>query len=180
MTMQTINIGNVVNDGLGDDLRSAFQKVNNNFSDLSTELSTTVINLGNDGEGLFVKKTGTNLEFKRIKAGANVTVSPYDNMVMISADAAFSTVTTDSGAVYASTSDNLNINGTRNLSIMATSTGVMIDTAAPLHDMAFNYDFGTLIGPARSLVHSLLANSNVEFGTILQPSRFNLDLGTLG
>ena len=28
MAIQTINIGNVVNDGLGDDLRTAFQKVN--------------------------------------------------------------------------------------------------------------------------------------------------------
>ena len=29
MTIQTINIGNVVNDGLGDDLRTAFEKVVN-------------------------------------------------------------------------------------------------------------------------------------------------------
>ena len=35
MTIQTINIGNVVNDGLGDNLRSAFQKVNDNFAELT-------------------------------------------------------------------------------------------------------------------------------------------------
>jgi hypothetical protein len=35
MTIQTINIGNVVNDGLGDDLRTAFEKVNANFADLA-------------------------------------------------------------------------------------------------------------------------------------------------
>ncbi len=34
MAIQTINLGNVVNDGLGDDLRTAFQKVNANFTEL--------------------------------------------------------------------------------------------------------------------------------------------------
>ena len=34
MAIQTINIGTIANDGTGDDLRDAFIKVNNNFSDL--------------------------------------------------------------------------------------------------------------------------------------------------
>jgi hemin uptake protein HemP len=38
MTVQLVNIGNVVNDGTGDDLRTAFEKANNNF----TELSNTI------------------------------------------------------------------------------------------------------------------------------------------
>ena len=46
MTIQTINIGNVVNDGLGDDLRTAFQKVNANFTDLSAQLTITASNVG--------------------------------------------------------------------------------------------------------------------------------------
>ena len=32
--IQTINIGNLVNDGTGDDLRTAFEKVNSNFTNL--------------------------------------------------------------------------------------------------------------------------------------------------
>ena len=31
MTIQKVNIGSVVNDGTGDDLRTAFVKANNNF-----------------------------------------------------------------------------------------------------------------------------------------------------
>ena len=31
MSIETINIGNIANDGTGDDLRSAFIKVNNNI-----------------------------------------------------------------------------------------------------------------------------------------------------
>ena len=32
MSIETINIGNIANDGTGDDLRQAFIKTNNNFS----------------------------------------------------------------------------------------------------------------------------------------------------
>ena len=39
MTVQNINIGNQVNDGLGDDLRTAFEKVNANFISLGAELT---------------------------------------------------------------------------------------------------------------------------------------------
>ena len=49
MTVQTTNIGNVVNDGLDDDLRTAFEKVNTNFTDLSTQLTITATNVGAAG-----------------------------------------------------------------------------------------------------------------------------------
>ena len=49
MTISLINIGNIVNDGLGDDLRTAFQKVNTNFSTLETELTITATNQGANG-----------------------------------------------------------------------------------------------------------------------------------
>ena len=40
MTIQKVNIGSVVNDGTGDDLRTAFVKVNNNFDQLATTIDT--------------------------------------------------------------------------------------------------------------------------------------------
>ena len=42
MTIQNINIGNIANDGTGDDLREAFRKVNENFDEL--DLRPTRIN----------------------------------------------------------------------------------------------------------------------------------------
>jgi len=62
-TIQTINIGNIVNDGLGDDLRTAFQKVNANFATLNTDLTITASNLGTVGEPVFKQKSGVALRY---------------------------------------------------------------------------------------------------------------------
>lgn len=87
MAIQTINVGVVANDGTGDDLREAFVKVNNNFTELAarTPESTTASNLGTAGEGLFAQKVGTDLQFKKIVAGNGTTVSSDANSVTINA-----------------------------------------------------------------------------------------------
>lgn len=41
MAQQTINIGSAANDGTGDNLRDAFDKINDNFSEVYTELGGT-------------------------------------------------------------------------------------------------------------------------------------------
>jgi hypothetical protein len=64
--LQTINLGNYANDGTGDDLRTAFEKVNTNFTVLLAEATNSnVINVG-AGVGLFGQKNSStlNLEFK--------------------------------------------------------------------------------------------------------------------
>jgi hypothetical protein len=73
MTLQTINIGSYANDGTGDDLRSAFEKVNANFATLGTNgpiLDGT--NLGT-GEAVFAQRNATdpNLEFKTLTSSDN-------------------------------------------------------------------------------------------------------------
>ena len=54
MTIQNINIGNIANDGTGDDLREAFRKVNENFDEL-VELqhfqARGVLSVGRKGRG---------------------------------------------------------------------------------------------------------------------------------
>jgi hypothetical protein len=68
MNREIINLGTYANDGTGDDLRTAFTKVNANFLELYNEASiNTAVNLGS-GIGLFAQKnTGTvNLEFKSL------------------------------------------------------------------------------------------------------------------
>jgi len=71
-TIQTINVGNLVNDGLGDDLRTAFLKVNANFASLNSELTTTASNIGTTGVGIFKEKVGADLQFKKLVAGTKM------------------------------------------------------------------------------------------------------------
>jgi hypothetical protein len=84
MTIQTINLGNYANDGTGDDLRTAFQKVNANFALLETDV-TGGVNLG-AGTGIFADKNSTNLEFKSLTStGNSVTITHTSTTVNLEA-----------------------------------------------------------------------------------------------
>lgn len=48
ITANTINIGTLVNDGTGDPLRTAFTKVNSNFSQLYGLTQSLIINVGDE------------------------------------------------------------------------------------------------------------------------------------
>lgn len=89
MAIQTINIGTIANDGTGDDLREAFVKVNNNFTELNERSSeaTTVANLGSAGEGLFGQISGTELQFKKIVAGTAISLAADANAITINSTA---------------------------------------------------------------------------------------------
>ena len=88
MAIQLINIGNIANDGTGDDLREAFIKTNANFEelDLRDDEKTTATNLGDSGQGLFVQRLNYDLQFKKIVGGAGLTLSATDNNITISND----------------------------------------------------------------------------------------------
>lgn len=88
MAVQLINIGNVANDGTGDDLREAFIKVNANFEelDLRDDEQTTVTNLGATGEGLYYNKINYELQFKKIIGGDNITLTATDDNITIAND----------------------------------------------------------------------------------------------
>ena len=85
MAIQIVNIGTIANDGTGDDLREAFVKVNNNFTELNARSgeSTTVANLGSAGEGVFGQISGTELQFKKIIAGTAITLAADANAITI-------------------------------------------------------------------------------------------------
>lgn len=79
VAIQTVNIGGFANDGTGDDLRTAFLKVNSNFATLgSVSGLTNGQNLGS-GVGVFAQRNATDpiLEFR--------TLTSVDNSVEITA-----------------------------------------------------------------------------------------------
>ena len=74
MPIQTISIGNYANDGTGDDLRTAFEKVNANFNFLNVENTTSAQNLG-AGEFIFAQKSGTRLDSSTINSRTSSAIS---------------------------------------------------------------------------------------------------------
>lgn len=199
MSIQTINIGNLVNDGLGDDLRTAFRKVNENFSELSTTLTVTASNIGNTGEGLFKQKVGSNLEFKNLVPGTKITLDSGIDFVRVNSSQpdAFTSITTNFGSIVAnnnvvpSTLD-ITLQGAptytapvdgqsgRNIKVVKTGDKVIsIDTVLDLNQILLSLDFGPITSNFAHPIQLALAAANIDFGTIITPGRQSLDLGAI-
>lgn len=113
MAVQLINVGNVANDGSGDDLREAMIKINANFEelDLRDDEQTTASNLGSIGESIFSNRINYDLQFKKIAAGDNIALVADDEKITIAYDPTTLTVTADSGDTDLSGSASLTIAG---------------------------------------------------------------------
>ena len=182
MAIQTINVGNLVNDGLGDDLRTAFQKVNANFAELSTTSTTTVSNIGAVGVGVFKRKTGANLELKKISAGDKIEVTEGQDTVVITNTQpdAFTRVITQNGMVAASnTATSLTIQGGTNISVTAEGSVVTVGETINTLKLISTVDFGTITGAYENAIQFILAAGDYDFGTFAVGSEFNYDAGTL-
>jgi len=163
MAVQLINIGNVANDGTGDDLREAMIKINTNFEelDLRDDEQTTASNLGDTGEGIFFRRNAYNLEFKKISAGANVTLTADDNKIVIAADSGVSdlTITADTGSVVLDNSAALTIAGGSDI-----STSIVDGTLTVTYTGAA--DLASDLTPQLSADLDAQANNLLNVGTI--------------
>lgn len=188
MAIQTINIGNVVNDGLGDDLRTAFQKVNSNFSELSAQLTITATNIGNVGVGIFKEKVGADLKFKKLVSGTKMLLNENADTITVNNTApdAFIRFDTDAGTMLASTHQQITLagvaapgstTGNKDIEVNAFESTITFKTIIPVTDILTTYDFGTLSGDYDNAVQILFQSSNLDFGTMLLPGRIDLDCG---
>ena len=89
MTIQKVNIGSVVNDGTGDDLRTAFVKANNNFDELANMIR--VVN-SNDLLVRYMNNVLTNYDFGSF-TGATSTNTGILQLILQSLDLEFGSVT---------------------------------------------------------------------------------------
>jgi hypothetical protein len=190
MTIQPINIGNVVNDGLGDDLRTAFEKVNANFADLSTQLTITASNVGAVGVGVFKEKVGADLKFKKLVSGTKMLLNENTDTVTVNNTApdAFIRIDTDAGVMLASTYQQITLAGTaapgsttsrKDIEVNAFGSVLSIKTMIPVTDILESYDFGTINGAYTNAVQVALQSANIDFGTVLLPGRIDIDCGTI-
>ena len=152
MAIQTINIGTIANDGTGDNLRVAFQKVNQNFETLDERFipSFDAANLGS-GTTVFYNKEDGVLYFRSLVAGDNISLSNDTNEITITSDENF-TIQTDSNSI--------NINGTNKAYGIKGSSN--IDTNISGSDITITIDGDGLVAldTSPTLGRALDANSN--------------------
>jgi hypothetical protein len=189
--IQTINIGNLVNDGTGDDLRTAFEKVNTNFADLNDELTLNLVSVGN-GESIFKDKTGSDLRFNSVRGGNGIQVQNISDTIVVSntRSVPFEKIDTDSGTILSDTYQSITMQGTaapesqtgiKDIEVTATGSSVKFKTIIPVTDYLLTYDFG-FIGQQAQQMHAIqlaLTASNIDFGTLAYDSDLDLDCGEL-
>jgi len=85
MAIELINIGNIANDGTGDELRVAFRKINQNFEDLDLRVADAVLGINTGtGVGIYRGRNENDLEFKSLVAGNNVELADNPASIEIS------------------------------------------------------------------------------------------------
>jgi len=188
MAVELINIGNVANDGTGDDLREAFIKINQNFEeiDLRDDEKTTAANIGAVGEGLFAKKQGYELQFKKLVAGTDITLNSTNDQVTVNANGGLKTLlaVSDSGSIMLQETASLNINGGagietaivgNTLTITNTSSELVTDTTPQLGGnldaQGFNITNantieGTFVGNLTGLVYGIDVREFAQYGEL--------------
>lgn len=119
MAVQLINIGNIANDGTGDDLREAMIKINNNFEELDLrdyEL-TSASNIGT-GEGIFAQRVNYDLQLKSLVAGTDVNITSNASTITINADGGLKELEfrSDNGNLSVTDNDFITVQGGNSIS----------------------------------------------------------------
>lgn len=181
--VQTVNIGNQVNDGLGDDLRTAFEKVNANFASLSNSLTITAVNIGTTGQGVAAGSEGNELKFKNLVGGTKITLDGTPNSIVINATQpdAFATIFTpiDSSSISAAVHPEITFEGAGGLEVTSNGSTVTFGLSGAGIPSVSAYDFGPLDGQYTSTASLLLAASNIDFGSVTTPGSLNFNLGSI-
>ncbi len=126
MSVKTINIGQLANDGTGDDIRTAFDKVNDNFQDLNARFPTAATgeNLGATGEGIFESATNSKLSFKNIIGGDNITLTSSLTGITITAPSSLDQLiaVSNNGTVTVTRGQTMSIQGSNGITTYCNRT----------------------------------------------------------
>jgi hypothetical protein len=161
MAIRQINIGNIANDGTGDNIRTAFDKINENFTFLEQNLGldNTALNIGNNGVGLFKQKIEGVLQFKKIEAGSGITLDGTGDTVVVTAVSAGDLTISDgtnTDTVQVGV-DTFTIAGGTNISATVSNNTITIDSTAT--------ELGLSQDPTPTLAGNLDLNNNDINGT---------------
>ena len=163
-----INVGTVINDGTGDDIRSAFVKVNDNFTELYDigAQNNEGANVGS-GVGIYKNKTGDILNFKSLNAGNGIYVTPGTNNIVIqNAWPSISSITAD---------DTHHITSTGSQAIViAGAGGVSTSISGNVLTITGTSGFGSLTNPILGGNLDLNGHNITGNGTVIADLQGNL------
>jgi hypothetical protein len=125
MAIQTINVGTLANDGTGDNLREALIKINENFDELDTRTeSTTAVNLGNSGYDVFKEQSGSELRFRKLLPGENISMTVNENNITIASVASDFIIQGSNGSIAAGGGSTVEFNGTGGTTVTVDNNAV--------------------------------------------------------
>ena len=183
-----INVGRIVNDGLGDDLRTAFLKINGNFEELEDQvelaLGRDAENVGN-GVPVYKNKEDNILKFRSFLPGRYTEIEEMGDAIQIGTNVPqpFTRFDTNEGTVLSYDHPELTFAGGEDIVVKANGPVITIDSRGinGKHFMSIltSYDFGPANGDYNNPVQFDLANTNIDFGTSFIPGNINLECGTI-
>lgn len=161
--MRKINLGNFANDHTGDDLRTAFTKVNENFNELQLQngQANTISNIGL-GVPLFKEKIGVDLRLKSLVEGAGISIVGEPNDVKISCTYnMIITVNSQNGSLTASSpTQALNIVGDRGIATSITGNTLTITDAKNMFTTV-RADTGILVASSQTQSINIVGQTGV-------------------
>jgi len=178
MAVELINVGQVANDGSGDDLREAFIKINQNFEelDLRDDEQTTASNLGETGEGIFAQKINYDLQFKRLAAGTDISLTADDNQIIIDADAGIKSLTIDADSesiVQNNDSASIEIKGGTGIKTSVDGDAIVIDNISVTDLLS---DPNPRLGATLDAQDNDIINVNTVSGINVQSLIYGIDI----
>lgn len=188
-----INLGNVVNDGTGDDLRTAFEKVKTNFEYLYNNgyAPVSAENIGTSGLGIFKQKNvDSNLELRKLDGIGPVALTLVGDVIQI----AFTPTDpvdfngqdiTNVGNVSADTASITEITGDLTGNVVGLIRNGSTETQNPFVDVTVlnrqvnTFDYGFIAPTYRDPISYLLNEIGTDMGTFVDPSPISIDAGTI-
>lgn len=180
MTIQNINVGDFANDGTGDDLRDAFIKINQNFQTVEVDLLPTGRNLGSSGAEVFAATDERELQFRRLVAGTNVSLTQLDNVIQINSSAASFVISTDQGSLIVNSNTTVNFLGSDNVNISGSENdkSVTVDLSDRINRLG-NFDLGDIDVNIETIVDYIINSTVIDLGSITSAGTVEIDFGTL-
>ena len=183
MPITLVDLGTFANDGTGDDLRTAFEKVNGNFTALDNVTISGATNLG-VGAPVFAGKVGSlevgdNLAFRSLIGGTNIQLAYDGSSITIASTATFTGQVSDIS--------NHALADLGNVSPVTPTLGQALvwqgATWGPgsSSESGIDFSFPDLDGSFTNPIQFLLGQTDLDFGPFIITSFdtvLNLDLGT--